>query len=402
MPNINYGTLPFDEAIDFIRDKIDLPTKTWSDITNDMHGRAFVVAGAMKQEIVSDFHSAILKAVTDGTDIAQFRKDFDSIVENHGWTYNGKRGWRSSVILDTNLSTAYSAGREKQRRAESVIAAFPNNTYRTMDDSRVRPLHQSWNGVTLPWNDPWWSTHQPPNGYGCRCWTEPSAGTPDKVAPDNGFTEWKNPATGQVESIPAGIDPGFAYNPADAAWGREMNCKVADEDERDTWTPIQQRHLENYNRPAKVPLDAVTTVPYANHATTEDVLRKHLQIAIGGESKTYNNPIGEMVLISQGLCDHIMKDAKNRLNKRDRYFPFIQTLIEDPYEIWVNFEKNDRTGKVRARQRYIKGLAIDGGKSVSLVLEVVKNMWTNLTFYASDKLTQNNVRAGWLMYGRKL
>jgi hypothetical protein len=96
-----------------------------------------------------------------------------------------------------------------------------------------------------------------------------------------------------------------------------------------------------------------------------------------------------------------MKDPKNRLNKRDRYFPFIQTLIEDPYEIWVNFEKNDRTGKVRARQRYIKGLAIDGGKSVSLVLEVVKNMWTNLTFYASDKLTQNNVRAGWLMYGRK-
>jgi len=218
MPNTaQYGSLKFDEAIDFFKNKINLPTETWSDITNEMHGRAFVVSGAVKAELLSDFHESILKSIDEGTDIAEFRKDFDKIVAKHGWSYKGKRGWRTSIILDTNLSTAYSAGREKQRKLPEIIAAFPNDEYNSMDDSRVRPLHKKWDGTILPHDDPWWSTHTPPNGWRCRCWKEPTSEGAQKESPNDGTTLWENPSTGIKESIPKGIDPGFAYNPLEAS-----------------------------------------------------------------------------------------------------------------------------------------------------------------------------------------
>ena len=219
-------TLPFDEAIEFIRDKVNIPTETWADITDDMHGRAFVVAGAMKQEILADFHKSILDAVEKGTDIAQFRKDFDTIVKKHGWSYKGKRGWRTSTILNTNLSSAYAAGREQQRRTDAVLKAFPNDEYITRDDDRVRTLHASWNHVILPTTDPWWDTHTPPNGYGDRCTKQPTADDITGEAPDDGTETFVNPSTGVETEVPAGIGPGFAFNPADAAWGRPTNKRL--------------------------------------------------------------------------------------------------------------------------------------------------------------------------------
>ena len=51
--------LPFAEAIAYLRDKIDLPTRTWTDLWQGMHARAFVVAGAVRAELIADFHNAI-------------------------------------------------------------------------------------------------------------------------------------------------------------------------------------------------------------------------------------------------------------------------------------------------------------------------------------------------------
>lgn len=32
-----------------------------------------------------------------------------------------------------------------------------------------RRLHKSWDGLVLRHDDPWWRSHWPPNGWGCRC-----------------------------------------------------------------------------------------------------------------------------------------------------------------------------------------------------------------------------------------
>ena len=42
--------LPFQEQIDFLKQKVRLPTLTHRDISSRGHDRAFVVAGAMKAD----------------------------------------------------------------------------------------------------------------------------------------------------------------------------------------------------------------------------------------------------------------------------------------------------------------------------------------------------------------
>ena len=42
-------------------------------------------------------------------------------------------------------------------------------TYRTMEDTRVRPEHAQLDGTTRPINDNFWKTYYPPNGWNCRC-----------------------------------------------------------------------------------------------------------------------------------------------------------------------------------------------------------------------------------------
>ena len=51
--------LPFQEAIDFLRTKLNVPTAAWTDIREAMHARAFVVAGAIEAQLIADFHDAI-------------------------------------------------------------------------------------------------------------------------------------------------------------------------------------------------------------------------------------------------------------------------------------------------------------------------------------------------------
>ncbi|MGH8326616.1 MAG: phage minor head protein, partial [Steroidobacteraceae bacterium] len=169
--------------------------------------------------------------------LQEFRRDFDTIVERHGWAYNGTPGWRSRIIYETNLSSAYSAGRYAQLTDPSTLAVFPYWTYNHGDSVHPRPMHLSWNGITLHADDPWWDTHYTPNGWRCSCYITATSrrglarmgkSVPD-TAPALDAVPWRNPHTGTVHMVPKGIDPGFDYNPG-KAWlhgGQEMPVRTA-------------------------------------------------------------------------------------------------------------------------------------------------------------------------------
>ncbi len=46
---------------------------------------------------------------------------------------------------------------------------FPYLMYVTKDDDRVRDEHSKWHRHVLPVDHPFWNTHFPVNGFGCRC-----------------------------------------------------------------------------------------------------------------------------------------------------------------------------------------------------------------------------------------
>ena len=169
MPDKVYQGLPFEEAIRFFQGKVKIPTKRWNDLWQGMHARGFMVAGAMKDDVLTGFYEALEKAIAKGTTLAEFQKEFDTIVKKTGWTYNGTRGWRSKVIYETNLFTAYQAGRHAQMTDPDVLKARPYWQYRHGDSMHPRPEHLAWDGLVLRADDPWWQAHYPPCGWGCKC-----------------------------------------------------------------------------------------------------------------------------------------------------------------------------------------------------------------------------------------
>lgn len=201
---------PFAEQIAFFRNKLGnlIPTESWLDVQKSAHDTGFMVAGAAKAELLADLAAAVDQAISQGTGIEAFRANFDQIVAKHGWSYRGEYNWRTRVIYRTNMATSYAAGRLVQLKSGN----FSHWMYRHSDSvARPRPLHVSWNGLTLPVDDPWWQTHYPPNGWGCQCYvvgatkaTAERMGGRVGPAPNDGFTP---------DGTPNGIDKGWDYMP---------------------------------------------------------------------------------------------------------------------------------------------------------------------------------------------
>lgn len=213
---------PFAEQLAFFRQKINLPSERWDDVWQQAHDRAFMVAGAAKADLLDDLRKAVDQSIAEGKSIGWFRQNFDEIVKRHGWSgWTGEgsqagRDWRTRIIYQTNMSMSYSAGRWEQLNDPDLLKIRPYKTYVHADGVRhPRPLHQSWNGITLPHDDPFWDTHFAPNGWGCHCRITAASEQDYQAAQGAGKASrpasWNkiDPKTG----APIGIDAGFGYAP---------------------------------------------------------------------------------------------------------------------------------------------------------------------------------------------
>lgn len=401
-----YKNLPFDEAIKFFKDKVALPTERWTDLWEGMHSRAFVVAGATKGEFLSDLYAAVEKALEKGTTIEEFRKDFDRTVEKAGWSYKGGRGWRTATIFNTNLRTAYSAGHYKQMTDGAVVRARPYWRYIGGLSAEPRPEHLAWNGLVLPADDPWWKTHYPPNGWGCKCQVVSHSerelardGLKVSEAPPVEYKPWENPHTGEIIEVPKGIDPGWAYNPGEAAWGQRLSENAMNgwkAQGAKAWERLTPGSHETYGRPEKVPVDR----PKA--ALGEKLSRKELESEIknilGAEETVYG-------FKTRGFSYDVLVNAKTLADHvdpaRSIYLPFLPETLENPFEAWLSFEKHKGTGKVVLRQRIIK--AVETGKKEGLLVVTnsvngVMEAWTVVP--TTDMKYLNRQRVGKLVWSR--
>lgn len=217
MPEVQVGNLKFKEAIKFIQDKLLIPSKQWTDTIGPIHAKAFTVAGATKLSIVQDLYQAVQNSILDGTTLTEFRKQFDQIVDKHGWSYKGKRGWRTSVIFRMNKRSAQMAGRWEQFNRVKQVRPFLQ--YQTVGDERVRESHAAWHGRIYPVDHPFWKTHFPPNGWLCRC-TVRSLSQDDMEEDELSVSkepipksrEFVDGDSGELYKKYPGIDRGFDFN----------------------------------------------------------------------------------------------------------------------------------------------------------------------------------------------
>jgi SPP1 gp7 family putative phage head morphogenesis protein len=95
--------------------------------------------------------------------------------------------------LQTEFNTANRSGAmaAKWDKIQSQKHLYPNLTYKTVKDNRVREEHRNLDEITKPVDDAFWDKWYPPNGWHCRCYVtqtdgEVTPGTP-KGNPTPGF-----------------------------------------------------------------------------------------------------------------------------------------------------------------------------------------------------------------------
>ncbi len=249
--------LPPQQAIDYLQGRDQLTrTYSWQDLWHDEHTQQFTVSRLARMDILKAMQDSITASVDGDLTRSDWIRDTKALLKNEGWwgektlidEFTGEAvttkfdSARLKLIFDTNTRQAYAAGLW-QHIADNK-AARPYIRYITRRDGRVRAQHQRWDNLVLPVDDPFWKTRFPPNGYRCRChatgvsqaeydkgYSEYRAnyeynpdGTikriPDveqipfnKVAPPDDLQTFVNQRTGNVSEVPAGVMPGFDFNP---------------------------------------------------------------------------------------------------------------------------------------------------------------------------------------------
>ena len=361
-----------------------MPSNRWDDLWQGQHARAFMVAGVTRDAVLSSFREAVDAAIEKGETLDDFRKRFDEIVKKNGWPFPGRkdsegyRAWRTSVIYHTNLRTAYMAGRW------ATLKKFPFLKYKHNSVRNPREQHLHWDGLVLPTDDPWWQVHYPPNGWGCRC---SAIGMSAARMRADGITPNDAPAP-----TPGDPPPEWAYNVGEASSGNYIDPTVMQAERGGKLVPLDPRGPTDFNRPAKMPVDETALAPLVQ-AETATAIRAEFRKVEG----QYTDPTGAQVNVTSAIVEHWLEDVKRA--GRERYIPFLPSVIEDPYEIWVGFARNELTGQIYLRRRYAKAIRIGKNKYLSMVFDAIDGKWASFNAFVGNA-PSNDMRAGRLLWGR--
>jgi len=210
--DFDFAKLNFDDAIQYFRAKTNIPTERWDELWEAEQDLAFTVAGIAAADLLADMRAAVDRAIAEGQGREAFAAAFDDMINRYGWNPKGGRDWRLNTIYQTNLNTAYAAGRYQQQTQPETLKSRPYWQW-VHGDSRVpRPLHRALHLKVFRADDPFWQTMYPPCGFGCRC----QVVTLSQADLDrDGLTQETAPETllANGKSIPVRPDPGWSHTP---------------------------------------------------------------------------------------------------------------------------------------------------------------------------------------------
>ncbi len=215
----------------YFADKGLKPAFSWLDVWGQEHAYAFTVAKAVDAELLGLFKSSIQRAIEKGEGFETWRKQLLPELQRLGWA--GKRmvddptgQWKSKevdftaprrlqTIFWSNMRAARAAG--QWERIQRTKKGLPYLLYSLSVSERKRPQHRTWVGTILHADDPWWSTHFPPNGWHCKCSVRQITGREadsltrqggySREAPPVNMQPFVNRRTGEILKVPEGIDP---------------------------------------------------------------------------------------------------------------------------------------------------------------------------------------------------
>lgn len=248
------------EALEWLKAKKLKPGFDHRDVWQEEHRYGYTVAKMTQLDLLADVRQLVEEALENGQTFAQFRELLRPLLVKRGWwgqalmddpltgetrlvQLGSER--RMRVIYDTNMRTARAAG--QWERIQRTKRAMPYLVYTLGPSREHRVEHLGWANLCLPADHPFWDTHMGPNGWGCKCGVRQVSryefdqmqqdGTITTDAPEERYVKWLNKRTGEEETVPEGIDPGWAYNPG-MTRGRELDTQLRQKQQAfDSYSP---------------------------------------------------------------------------------------------------------------------------------------------------------------------
>ena len=170
------------EAIKYFKSKGFAFSWDWEEIWQEAHAKAFTVAKVTRLDILQDIRTGVQEALDHGITYEEFAKKLTPLLKSKGWwgkeeQVNEQTGeittvqlgspYRLRTIFDQNLQTSYNVGRYRTQMEN--VDNRPNLMYVAVMDARTRPAHAMLNGRVFRFDDEFWKSFYPPNGWRCRC-----------------------------------------------------------------------------------------------------------------------------------------------------------------------------------------------------------------------------------------
>ena len=444
--NLGHATgLPPRQVIRYFKSKGYDISWDWWEVWQEAHAKAFTVAKATRLDVLQTLRGEVENIFTEGITGAEFRKRLEPRLRKMGWWGKGvdEAGnavqlgspYRLKTIYRTNMRTGYAHGHYRAHIAN--VDSRPYWQYDARNDQRTRPEHAQLDGRVFRYDDPFWKTHYPPNGWNCRCLVNvltakeveesglkvsSSKGRLRKVVQEVGV----NKRTGEIVTTQGTAysyrvkdgkrhtllpDAGWSYNPGEAEGLWDIGSGGA---------PVAgQKTFKDFGLPplAKTSdglrLRAPATLPKSENQTAA-LAQLLTALAIpkrGWREVQTPDGLDNVIIRKEWLDDegrphnleHIVEAGKGN---RERFANYILPTLKNPLEVWLTEqERYTKSGKKQRvfRRRFI---ALFKGKKARQGLAVVQEnkdgsiLWTFVPSTLGNKYLDNQ-RQGLLLYRKR-
>lgn len=428
--------LPPEKAIEYFKSKGYTFSWEWWDTWQEAHAKAFTVAKALRLDILQDIRDMLQHALDEGITFQEFKKELEPKLKAKGWW--GKKlimdaeggisevqlgsPYRLKTIYQTNMQTAYNAGRYKEFMEN--VSDRPYWQYVAVMDNRTRPSHAALNGKVFRYDDPFWDTHYPPLGFHCRCRVRAlSEGDIKKrglsVETSEGKISWRDELvskkTGELQPVAVyhdtvtgkqiATDVGWSYNPG-RAWLEPFIARPDEVAGYKTVGTAFHKKTPVEKLPAKTLTKDMLLQPHQKSGMTkEDYINAFLKEfgAEIGNPVVYRDKINDPIIISEELFKDRSKDGfKVFKGDREIYLLMLADTIKDPAEIWLTWVQG-KDDKIRLCKRYI-GVYKDAKGKIGgfAVFDLIDDKWQGTTTFKPENLKYlDKMREGSLLYVRE-
>lgn len=169
---IDWERLGFQAALEKFLKKGIISPQEFKAAEAEIKAIAFSVQRIEDLQALPILKESLAAYLKNGGVLKNWIDELPSLFQDLGYTVKAPdlTPWHLETIFRTNQHSVFNAAKYEAYKTDNYVTGM---TYITVGDNRVRLEHAELDGLTFAKNDPIWESIYPPNGYNCRCTTQP-------------------------------------------------------------------------------------------------------------------------------------------------------------------------------------------------------------------------------------